>query len=202
MKVLQGLSAGRIQFDILAKPKMTLDQHLNNSQHINKIKNGKYDIVMLQEQSQTPAYRSNQFYAASRKLDKIIKASGAKTAFYITWGRRGNSYESMQKSTTAAYEKMIKELGAISVQVGAVWAEIKKKDAKLWYKLYTNDNSHPSRIGAFTNALVFISVLLNEKPENIKYDLQKLKQHKTEFVTEKIAKIIISCASNALQINK
>ena len=58
-----------------------LSDHLKNPQTVKTIREGNWDMVVLQEQSQVPAYENHRpaFYSSARGLDKIIKASGART---------------------------------------------------------------------------------------------------------------------------
>ncbi|MDB4438472.1 hypothetical protein N9195_02675, partial [bacterium] len=66
----------------------TLEFHLKNKDTVNKIKNGKFDFVVLQDQSQFPAVFPDRFQKAAVALNRIINQSGSKTIFYETWGRR------------------------------------------------------------------------------------------------------------------
>jgi hypothetical protein len=49
-----------------------------------KIGEGAWDIVVLQEQSQTPAVFPDRFHRAAREIDRLIDEAGARTVFYAT----------------------------------------------------------------------------------------------------------------------
>lgn len=54
-----------------------------------KLKNNKYDVVFLQEQSLRPAIGDEAlFYDAVRGLTQKIRANGAIPVLYETWGRK------------------------------------------------------------------------------------------------------------------
>ena len=57
--------------------------------------NVKYDFVVIQEQSSRPISDPALFYDGARALDALIKANGAKTVFYSTWGRKTGDRKSV-----------------------------------------------------------------------------------------------------------
>lgn len=155
----------------------TLTWHLANGTP-DLIRKGDYDIVVLQEQSQTPAYPGLQekFWKSSTELAKVIRASGARPVLYMTWGRRDGdkqnahvapTYEKMQSLLTASYNKAGELAEAEVVPVGSVWAKIRMADEKLARSMYARDGSHPSQLGAYITAMTFTCVLLNQTPDNI-----------------------------------
>ena len=92
----------------------TLQQHLENPETVARIREGDWDFVVLQDQSQTPAVFPDRFAAAAEALDKIINETGAQTVFYMTWGRRDGdkqnadrfpTYAKMQDALSKAYSK-------------------------------------------------------------------------------------------------
>jgi hypothetical protein len=168
-----------VEFEYVSPGGALLRQHLADDALLGKIRDGKYDCVVLQEQSQFPSLSEKHrktFHNAARGLHEVIKKSGARTAFFVTWGRRdGDSmypdlnpdFETMQARLDEGYATVIKELGAVAMPVGAAWAEVKKSDKDLWRKLYIEDGSHPSTAGAYASALVLLSVLLEQAPEKL-----------------------------------
>ncbi len=116
----------------------TLEQHLNYQPTIDKIHERKWDVVVLQEQSVLPTIpylRDHSMYPAARKLDSIIRSVGARTMFFLTWGRKTGGeqvygyyaspafrdYFEMQDSLTAAYGRIARELSANVCPVGLAW---------------------------------------------------------------------------------
>ena len=70
--------------------------HADQKKTIERIRDGKWDIVVLQDQSQTPAVMPARFLEGARKLHEIIAKSGARTAYYQTWGRRDGDKRNMK----------------------------------------------------------------------------------------------------------
>ena len=156
----------------------TLDFHSKQKGTIEKIKSGKFDFVVLQDQSQTPAVFPNKFQKAAVALDKIIDKSGAQTVYYQTWGRRDGdkqnkklfpTYEAMQKALTKSYTSDAKKCDATLAPVGETWSVVRKLNPELGKALYAKDGSHPSNKGAYLAACVFYATLFDEDPRTLTF---------------------------------
>ena len=166
--------------EYIAPDSWMLQQHLNDNNTISNIRNGKWDFVVLQEQSQLPTVpeRSNEFYDAVAQLSNIIKESGAHTVLYMTWGRRdidsmlpeiNPDYETMQHNVIEAYTKAARDSEAMIAPVGLVWRNVRRDNPQLGYELYLNDGSHPSNKGAFLIACVFYATLFDADPTQLDF---------------------------------
>lgn len=151
----------------------TLEFHLKNEATLDKIKNSRFDFVVLQDQSQFPAVFPKRFDKAAVALDKIIDRSGAQTVFYQTWGRRDGdkmnkelfpTYEAMQRALSKNYAATARKCRAKLAPVGETWAAVRKADPKLGRELYRGDGSHPSAKGAYLAASVFYRTFFGEDP--------------------------------------
>jgi hypothetical protein len=166
----------KAKLDFITPGGCTLQRHLGNKQTVGKIVSAKWDVVVLQEQSQVPSFPRHQLekmmYPAARKLDELIKKAGARTVFFLTWGRRDgdkrnfkdDTFEKMQKRLTEGYSAIAKELGADVAPAGPAWALVKKRE-----NLYKRDGSHPAAPGAYLNACVFAIIVFGKDPEGMKY---------------------------------
>ena len=140
---------------------------------------GKYDYVILQEQSIRPAREDarEQFYSAVRTLVTKIRAIGAEPILYSTWGRRRDNEklaefsmtnETMTYKLAAAYAKMGDELGIKVAHAGLAFYElysIRECDINL----YHHDGSHPSYAGSFLAALTVYSTVFGADARAVKY---------------------------------
>ncbi|MDE0738655.1 MAG: hypothetical protein OSB83_05535 [Planctomycetota bacterium] len=132
-----------------------------------KIKTGNWDYVVLQDQSQAPSLPgrfTRGFHESSATLDGRIRAAGAKTVFFMTWGRRDGdkqnkninpTFEKMQARLSSSYRDAATKLKAKLVPIGEVFAAVRKKQPALFPKLYKGDGSHPDRLGAYAAAYSF-----------------------------------------------
>jgi len=141
-----------------------------------KIKSGKWDFVVLQEQSQMPSLTEpfvKRFMDGAMKLDERIRASGAKTVLFMTWGRRDGdkrnkqlnpTFEAMQAKLSKNYRAAAEKLNARVAPIGDVFAEIKNSHGDLFPKLYKGDGSHPSGLGGVAAAYTLHYALIGPVP--------------------------------------
>lgn len=167
-----------IELAFIAPGGRTLEQHLKNESTVKKIAEGGWDIVVLQDQSQTPAVFPEKFLAASKKLAALIEKSGARTAYYQTWGRRDGdkmnakrfpTYAKMQDALSKTYAKAAKRDGAVLVTAGEAWRAVRTADADLGERLYKKDGSHPSAKGAYLVASCFYAALTGGDPRELAF---------------------------------
>ena len=158
-----------------------LIRHLNTPRTVDTIRNGKWDVVVFQEQSQTPACPGplrNLFLKGIRGLHAIIGKSGSRIVLFNTWGYlggdqhnfKGDTYVEMQKRLNDGYGAAARELDAGLAPVGDAFGEVKKINHQLWSQLYARDGSHPSRTGAYLAAVVIYARIFDAAPEEISFN--------------------------------
>ncbi len=165
----------------------TLEQHATNSTSLDKIKQGNWDFVVLQEQSQIPTidfYRYNSMYPGVKRLNDSIKKynSCANVVMYMTWGRRHGGmqcdqegiycspdfvdFSHMQDSLESAYCGIADTTLAYVAPVGIAWRNVLENTENI---LHSGDNSHPNFSGSYLAACVFYSVFWDESPVGLTY---------------------------------
>src|SRR5437868_1746136 len=97
----------------------SLRRHWNAGEAPKAIQDGRYDYVVLQEQSTLPVKNAKRMHENVRLFDEAIKASGAKTILYMTWARQ--HAPQAQQAISDAYTSIGRELGATVVPVGLAW---------------------------------------------------------------------------------
>ena len=127
------------------------------------IKNGNFDIVVLQEQSMGTIEHPDTFLLYSEKLSDLIKASGARPYFYATWARE--KAPQYQEVINTVYEKAALENDGEVIKVGDAWTRAKRLRPGI--ELYMSDGSHQSTLGAFLSACVFVEALSGELPDKL-----------------------------------
>ncbi len=156
-----------------------LQQHLDNPETVARIRDGGWDVVVLQDQSQTPAIFPDRFAEAAEALDKIIDKAGAKTVFYMTWGRRDGdkqnakrfpTYATMQDALSESYSRAARIADAELAPVGEVWRAVREADEELGQALYKPDGSHPSTKGAYLAACVFYATFFEANPADVPFN--------------------------------
>jgi hypothetical protein len=147
-----------------------------NADLLKRIREGDWDYVVLQEQSQVPSLPDPHlkgFFDAATTLDKHIRDSGAKTVFFMTWGRRDGDkhnrqinpdFETMQRRLAASYREIALQRDALLAPVGEAYARIKQTDPDLFPRLYKGDGSHPA-LGAYVAAYCLHRAIRGKTPE-------------------------------------
>lgn len=164
----------------------TLQGHSTNATSLQKIQQGNWDFVVLQEQSQIPSfpigYVTTNCYPFATNLNTIILQNNpcAETVFYMTWGRENGdsdncatnppvcTYEGMDNLLSERYIEMANSNNAIISPVGAVWRYLRTNHPTL--NLYSGDGSHPSLAGSYAAACTFNTVLFRNDPQLITFN--------------------------------
>ncbi|PSK93539.1 PKD domain-containing protein [Taibaiella chishuiensis] len=155
-------------------------QHATDPATLNLIAEGNWDYVVLQEQSQAPAFQEYQVirdvYPYAKKLDSLVHKYNkcTKTVFYMTWGRQiGDTqncanhpevctYAGMDDLLQLRYSKMAEDNAAQLCPVGRVWRNIRTNHPGI--TLYIPDGSHPSPAGSFIAASGFYTMFFGKDP--------------------------------------
>lgn len=129
----------------------TLEKHYNDGAAVAKIRSGRWDFVVLQEQSMRPIVQRGMMWRYARLFDAEIRKSGARTVFFLTWARAW--WPESQADLTNAYQGIARELGADVVPVGIAWEDSLRLRPSL--ALHDGDGSHSSPVGNYLAACVF-----------------------------------------------
>lgn len=156
----------------------TFNQHSTNAITLQKIQQGNWDFIILQGQSQEPAFPpsqvSTQTYPYAKKLDSLIQVYNpcAETVFYMTWGRKNGdasncasypvicTYEGMQQRLRESYLEMTQDNQATCAPVGVAWRTFRNMYPNT--ELYQTDESHPVEEGTYLAACVFYSTIFRK----------------------------------------
>jgi hypothetical protein len=138
----------------------SLRMHWNKGQAVVAIQQGRYDYVVLQEQSTLPVKNAPRMHENIRLFDDVIRTAGSRTVLYLTWARQ--NAPGHQQAITAAYTSIGRELGAVVVPVGIAWQHfLRDHDHPA---LHDKDQSHPTLAGSYLAACVFFAVLFGQSP--------------------------------------
>jgi hypothetical protein len=163
----------------------TFQLHSTNATTLQKIAQGNFDFVVLQEQSQLPSFPISQVqssvYPYAKTLDSLINVANpcTETVFYMTWGRKNGdasncpnwppicTYSGMDSLLRMRYEYMANANSALVSPVGAVWRYIRNNFPAI--ELYSADESHPSLAGSYAAACTFYSIIFRKDPTSITF---------------------------------
>jgi hypothetical protein len=140
----------------------TLQNHWNDGNALQTIRTGKWDYVVLQEQSQTPILDSGRFRLYAQEFDGAIKNSGAKTILLMTWERPDSvSLGVTTARLAAAYNAVGAFLGAKVAPAGIAFADSLRSKPDL--QLYGADG-HPTMYGTYLAACVVYATIFQHSP--------------------------------------
>ena len=162
----------------------SFSDHVTNSTSLSKISSNQWDYVVLQDQSQKPAfpnnYVNNNVFPYAAQLSSLIRQnySCSVPLFYTTWGRKngdpqicaGNqcTYEVMDNLLQQRYRTMAENNDGIISPVAQVWRYIRTNHPDI--ELYVSDNSHPSLAGSMAAAYTFYTVLYRKDPTLVTFN--------------------------------
>ena len=154
-----------------------LADHATSSATIAAITSAKWNIVVLQEQSQIPAieqFRQAEMYPGARALVAMVRQAGAQPMFFLTWAHRGGwpengliDYSTMQSAIDDAYLAIAGEQHAAVAPVGYAWQTLLGHEASPG--LWQDDGTHPTEKGTYLAACVFYAAIFGESPEGLAY---------------------------------
>jgi hypothetical protein len=180
-KIIAELAKSRkiiIEYDMHAPGGYTFSQHATDPALQEKIRQGNWDFVVLQEQSQMPAYPNQvemTVYPYAKKLCQLIRQANpkARIVFYMTMARKNGdteyaknfpavgTYAGMQKNINTSYLHMAQQNHSLLAPVGIVWQNVRLN--KPMIELY-GDDKHPNITGSYLAACVFYALLFKDSP--------------------------------------
>jgi hypothetical protein len=166
-----------VEIEMSASGGWTFINHISSSKTIRKLQEKKWDYVILQEQSEIPAFevtRVKQMYPAARALVAEIRKNGSTPLFLITWGHKDGlpengipSYLDMQNRLIAGYMEIARELDVQVIPVGYAWQLISSQPDPI--DLWQSDGSHPNNSGTYLAACVIYTSLYQTSPAGLDF---------------------------------
>lgn len=162
-----------------------LIHQVSNATTLNGIRQGNWDYVVIQEQSQKPSFHPTQVAAdvlpfAAQLNDSIVANNPcAETVFFMTWGRKNGdqtncanyppicTYSGMQARLRSSYLLMADQNDGICSPVGAAWQVV--RDSFPTIELYNPDQSHPSYAGSYLAACTFYASFYRKSPVGLSF---------------------------------
>ncbi len=167
-KAFSKLAAGRgkkVRVGHATSGGWTLKRHAESEATLRKIREGRWDIVVIQEQSEIPALPARRLAAVMfpplRELVLLVRQQGAIPILYQTWGRRDgdknvpdDDFHAMTRRLRDGYQAAAENAGRLAVvPVGDAWeAEFSTGGGSA---LFMEDGSHPSPRGNQLTAETF-----------------------------------------------
>lgn len=158
-QVLRGL-APNTEVDSATKGGYRLRDHLGDSATMDKLRNGNWTAVVIQEQSQTPVWTYADFTSAAATMVAEVHKTGARPLLLATWARP----DSNGITTTAlnsAFTKAGKRLGVPVVPAGNAFGASLAAHPEI---VLNQADGHPSPAGTYLAGCVVYSSLFSVSP--------------------------------------
>ncbi len=144
---------------LLAESGWTLAKHAADPATTTMLRQRRWDVVVLQEQSRIPCNpwrRAFSMRPAVKDLAARVREAGAVPVLYQTWGRR-DRFETMNSGVREGYHQISRSQGGmLVVPVGDAWENEVAAGRKPM--LFLPDGSHPSPYGNTITARTFARV--------------------------------------------
>ena len=145
---------------------VTLEYHYQNGAP-ERIREGDWDVVVLQEYlPASPTRTAEPFLDYARRFDEIVRESGARTVFYMTWPQGRYDWADLD-DFVAAHRQVEAELGARIAPVGVAMARAQAERPDL--ALIGADEVHATWVGAYLAAAVIYATLFDRSPQGLDY---------------------------------
>ncbi|MCU0459722.1 MAG: hypothetical protein MUE37_11630 [Bacteroidales bacterium] len=129
----------------------------------NKINEGNYDIVVLQEWSLGTVSERDSAVMYLGLFSELVRRTGASPFYYLTWARE--KVPQQQETISKVYRETAALNRAAVVPAGEAWAEARALRPD--FRLFNPDGTHPSALGTYLTACVFVATITGELPETI-----------------------------------
>lgn len=139
----------------------------------NLINSQVWDIVILQQETDSAFLKGDSFESAAVTLGKIIrqKSPNARIILNCTWAydkkKSGYSHSEQQKKMNANYKRVGKAIDADVVYSGNAFDRYRKKTGAL--SLYQSDKNHATEAGCYLNACCLYAGITGKTPYKVGY---------------------------------
>jgi hypothetical protein len=160
-KQIEGLAPATAAASVVAAG-YTHEQHWTAGKALQKLRERKWDYVVLQEQSQIPVFDRRRFFEFARKFDQEIRRGGGRTVLLMTWERPDSVQHGVNTVNMAAsFAALGAELGVKVAPAGLAFARALRGKPEL--ALYSHDG-HPTAAGTYLTACVLYKTIFERSP--------------------------------------
>lgn len=169
----EAAGAGPVEVRMVAPGGWRLADHWEKGEAHEALRSGKWDFVVLQEQSQLgdprtvdgkPRVGSDKVFApAAAQWAEEITRRGARPVFYLTWAKKVAPED--QEVLNDAYGRAARAGKGVLAPVGIAWAEVRR--AAPGIELFIEDGSHPSAAGSYLAACTLVASIFGRNPEGL-----------------------------------
>ncbi len=146
----------------IALPDYGLQDHWANPDTVQRIAEGNWDVVALQQGPSATEGRPSLLEYSKMFNDFITQANG-RTAMYMVWPWKSRSFDF--DGVSESYRMAAEQIDGLLFPAGEAWRAAWRKDPNLG--LYGPDDFHPSELGTYLAALVMYEQLAKKDPRQL-----------------------------------
>lgn len=169
----EAAGAGPVDVRMVAPGGWRLADHWEKGEAHAALRGGKWDFVVLQEQSQLgdpktvdgkPRVGSDKVFApAAAKWAEEIARAGARPVFYLTWAKKVAPED--QALLNEAYSRAARAGAGVLAPVGIAWDQVRQQAPAI--ELFVEDGSHPSAAGSYLAACTLVAAIFGRNPQGL-----------------------------------
>ncbi len=139
----------------------SLQDHYQNDYTMERVREGEWDLVILQGSSISHNSDPEYFYLGVRQMKAAIDSTGAQTALFMTWA--DEYHPRIIEDIIEIHETIADQLDIPVYPVGIAWENTRIQAPDL--NLYHEDGYHPNLKGTYLSVCVFYAAIYSESPE-------------------------------------
>lgn len=156
-----------LQVDSHTRGGATLRDHYSQAEVLEVIRDGAYDLVVLQ--GDIPEIREHSiepFFEYARLFEQEITGSGAKSVFFMAWPYDRLNWIDLD-GIAQAHRQISNKFGALVAPVGVAFQRALAERPDL--DMLERDREHESIHGTYLAASVIYATVFGESPEGLSY---------------------------------
>lgn len=158
----------------------SLEEHWKLTLGLKAIKEGSWDVVVLNEDLRVHWSDVDKFYDYAGKFDQEIKQIGAQTVLYMPQPWKTKMDPPLAEDYAEVYGKLGEELGAKVAPAALAWQRSIQQRPDL--ELYARDGIHGNLHGAYLSLCVLYAAIFERSPVGLAYHLSDIPQGSQEYI--------------------
>ncbi len=141
----------------------TFERHWIEGSSVELIREGGWDVVVLQEQSQRPVEDPLLMLRYGKELIREVQKAGARPLLFLTWAPEDQPERIA--GLAKAYRGLAEQTGAELAPVGLAWRDALEERPD--FSLHQADGSHPNPRGSYLAACVLLGWIAELDPRSL-----------------------------------
>jgi hypothetical protein len=156
-------NGGTMTSRTVALPDFGLEEHWNDGRAMRALREGTWTMVVLQQGPSSLPESQAMLHDYTKRFAREARQRGAEVALFSVWPQRSRA--AAFDAVTESYTRAAQDVGGVLVPGGEAMRAALRRDATL--PLFEADGFHPSPMGSYLAALVFLQRLTGLSPATV-----------------------------------